>query len=328
MHSTTTSASSNVQSQTLPVIAGHEIAMDEHGRFNLNAIHKASQTGKGKAPSYWTRSQQAKELIAELEDQGRNSGFAPDDQTTDLCLAPIKAVHGGAAPGTFAHELLAVSYAGWISPKFQLQVNQVFLDYRMGKLQESEQPQALPNPLSPRHQRDLQKAISSRVYAEVPKAYRKAAFSKVYRHLKDRFDVAKYDQIDDSRYTEALGAVQSVSLEGEWIEAKPEPEVPEIYYPVSRWMDDNPWFARYQHPQFAPANTIGVVADMLYGMDSRSPTMRLLTDLKRHGYNVEACRIEMAAMRHHLEEVRSYMRDIQMGMERVMGHAARFHISQ
>lgn len=30
-----------------PVIAGHEIATDEHGRFNLNAIHRASDAGKG-----------------------------------------------------------------------------------------------------------------------------------------------------------------------------------------------------------------------------------------------------------------------------------------
>lgn len=36
--------------------------------------------------------------------------------------------------GTFAHELLAISYAGWISPAFQLPVNQVFMDYRTGKL--------------------------------------------------------------------------------------------------------------------------------------------------------------------------------------------------
>lgn len=213
-HSTTTSASSNVQNQTLPVIAGHEIAMDEHGRFNLNAIHHASGTGKGKMPSNWARSSTALEQIQELES---NSSDLRNSE------APVLESRKGRYGGTYAHELLAVSYAGWISPKFQLQVNQVFLDYRMGKLHESEQQQALPNPLSPRHQRDLQKAISSRVYAEVPKPYRKAAFSKVYRHLKDRFDVAKYDQIDDSRYTEALGAVQSVSLEGEWIEAKPEP---------------------------------------------------------------------------------------------------------
>ena len=39
-------------------------------------------------------------------------------------------VNGGTQQGTFAHELLSISYAGWISPRYQLQVNQVFLDYK------------------------------------------------------------------------------------------------------------------------------------------------------------------------------------------------------
>ncbi len=43
-------------------------------------------------------------------------------------------VNGGTTPGTFAHELLAIEYAGWISPKFRLLVNQTFIDYKTGKL--------------------------------------------------------------------------------------------------------------------------------------------------------------------------------------------------
>ena len=204
-------AADNVQAQSLPVIAGHEITIDEHGRFNLNAIHKASGAGRQKRPSYWLATKQSKELISELEDQDKNS-----------CLAPLKAYHGGAAPGTFAHELLAVSYAGWISPKFQLQVNQVFLDYRMGQLQAAEQQNALPNPLSPRHQRGIQKAVARRCQA-LPEPARRSAYSRLYGHLKDRFEVCSYKDIDDSRYTEALGAVQSFELEGDWLQADREP---------------------------------------------------------------------------------------------------------
>lgn len=212
VHQTTTkgdtmNSSIQTQSAQLPVIAGHEIAIDEHGRFNLNAIHKASGEGKSKAPSTWTVTKQAKELIQAVVEQTENSGFDP-----------IESVRGGRAPGTFAHELLAVSYAGWISPRFQLQVNQVFLDYRMGKLEAKQPPlRGLPNPLSPSHQRELQKAIAARIYAQVPKDSRPAAFKKIYSHLKDRFNVAKYDQIDESRYTEALGAVHSFELDGEWL---------------------------------------------------------------------------------------------------------------
>lgn len=107
------------------IIAGVEITTDEAGRFNLNALHRASATGDHKAPNQWLRYKQAKELIAELTNQTANSQSGHE---------VLKVINGGVAPGTFAHELLAISYAGWISPAFQLQVNQVFLDYRTGKL--------------------------------------------------------------------------------------------------------------------------------------------------------------------------------------------------
>jgi chemotaxis protein histidine kinase CheA len=105
----------------LPVVAGVEIAVDEQGRFNLNAIHKASETGAGKKPSEWLRTKQAQELAAELEAE------IP-------AFKILETVKGRGKTGTFAHELLAISYAGWISPAFQLRVNQVFMDYRTGRV--------------------------------------------------------------------------------------------------------------------------------------------------------------------------------------------------
>ncbi|CDH18886.1 conserved hypothetical protein [Xenorhabdus bovienii str. kraussei Quebec] len=44
----------------------------------------------------------------------------------------VDSAHGGASPGTYAHELIAVSYAGWIRPDFQLDVNQAFIDFKSG----------------------------------------------------------------------------------------------------------------------------------------------------------------------------------------------------
>ncbi|MBS2781757.1 phage antirepressor KilAC domain-containing protein [Aeromonas salmonicida] len=104
---------------SMPVIAGIDITTDEAGRFNLNALHQASGLGAEKAPSKWLRNKQTQELVAEVE-----------KQTGQICIVSIEGRNGG----TFAHELLAISYAGWISPAFQLQVNQVFLDYRTGRL--------------------------------------------------------------------------------------------------------------------------------------------------------------------------------------------------
>ena len=71
-------------------------------------------------PNYWHSNKQTQELILEMTKPG-------------IPGLPLDVSKGGLNPGTFAHELLAISYAGWISPKFQLQVNQVFLDYKSGK---------------------------------------------------------------------------------------------------------------------------------------------------------------------------------------------------
>lgn len=112
---------SATNSTSLPVIAGVEITTDAEGRFNLNALHKASGLGDNKAPAQWLRTQSAKDLVAEVSDM-------------HICTSPINSSKGGQSQGTYAHELLAIAYASWISPSFHLQVNQVFLDYRTGKL--------------------------------------------------------------------------------------------------------------------------------------------------------------------------------------------------
>ena len=108
-----------------PVIAGIEITTDQAGRFNLNALHRASGGAKKDSPGYWISLDNTRALMEELA-----------KQTTGIPVESIEGRNGG----TFAHELLAISYAGWISPRFQLQVNQVFLDYRKGKLQPAAEP--------------------------------------------------------------------------------------------------------------------------------------------------------------------------------------------
>lgn len=111
-----------LQTYINPVVAGVELTTDSEGRFNLNALHKASGYGEEKAPSKWMRNSSTQELVQELTDG-------------QICTSPVSSIKGGLHQGTYAHELLAVSYAGWISPKFHLKVNQVFLDYKSGKLQ-------------------------------------------------------------------------------------------------------------------------------------------------------------------------------------------------
>lgn len=107
----------------LPVIAGVELATDADGRYNLKMLHQAaveSGVTKDIRPNEWMALQSTKEMAEVLITE--NPAFTP------IVSKP------GRYGGTFVHELLAISYAGWISPAFQLKVNQVFMDYRTGKL--------------------------------------------------------------------------------------------------------------------------------------------------------------------------------------------------
>jgi len=108
----------------LPIVAGVEIPVDEEGRYNLNVLHRAHEAMAGfeqpnKAPAQWLRTSQAQEFVLEVK-----------NETMQNCIVSTMGRNGG----TFAHELIAVEYAGWISPKFRILVNQTFIDYRMGKI--------------------------------------------------------------------------------------------------------------------------------------------------------------------------------------------------
>ena len=105
---------------TALVIADITIQQDNQGRYSLNALHQASEyaSDEAKAPNRWARLKSTKALVQTLQ-----------DQTPDLAFDVVK---GGEHGGTYVHELLAISYAGWISPTFQLKVNQAFLDMKRG----------------------------------------------------------------------------------------------------------------------------------------------------------------------------------------------------
>lgn len=124
----------------LPVIAGVQIIADEHGRFNLNSLHKASGTSAHKRPSKWLSTDATQELIEAVAEQSPLTGLGQN---------VVNSVKGGLKSGTFADEILAVAYAAWVSPKFHVQVNRAFLDMKTGNLQPAKHqiPQTLSEAL-------------------------------------------------------------------------------------------------------------------------------------------------------------------------------------
>jgi hypothetical protein len=85
------------------------IRQDADGRFSLNDLHKASGDQAKHKPSEWLRNQQAKDLIAELENEKAG-------------IPALQTIKGTRSPGTYVVKELVYAYAMWISPSFHLKV--------------------------------------------------------------------------------------------------------------------------------------------------------------------------------------------------------------
>lgn len=92
------------------------IDTDHQGRLNLNQIHKVYGGGKNTGPSVWRGQERTRLFIEALQKE--------TDEVNLFCTIE------GHTGGTFAHELLAIHYAFWLSPDFSLLVCKGFLRYK------------------------------------------------------------------------------------------------------------------------------------------------------------------------------------------------------
>ncbi len=110
------------------VIRGSRIQEDVFGHLCLDDLWKAAKAKESKAPSKWRLSRMAQALIQELEKKIQISSLKENKP-----VAPsLYAKRGRGSTGTFAHPILAAAYAGYLSPKLELEVREVWLRYRSG----------------------------------------------------------------------------------------------------------------------------------------------------------------------------------------------------
>lgn len=108
------------------MIASIDIHQNNDGMYCLNDLHRAA-INQGFAtdshrPSNFIKSQS--EFIAAAKATG----------------VALKTVKGGNAPGVWAIELVAMKYAGWISPSYEVQVYQIAQAYKKGQLSQDTAP--------------------------------------------------------------------------------------------------------------------------------------------------------------------------------------------
>lgn len=150
--------------------------------FSLNDLHKASGNLAKHKPAFFLRIDTTKDLIAEIEKETPNA------------LKVIRGTQGG----TYACEELVIAYAMWISPKFHLVVLRAFLNLH------KKSTALLPNTITPEQQQAIQSAVQQ--------AHHKTglSYAEIYRQLKAMFHIAKYDQLPQSQFGNAMAFIMSL----------------------------------------------------------------------------------------------------------------------
>ena len=152
--------------------------------FSLNDLHQASGGLEKHSPRRFTRLDTTKDLTAEIE-RCENSNIA------------LKVIRG-AQGGTYACEELMLAYAMWISPKFHLIVLRAFLNLHR------KSTALLPSTITPEQQQAIQSAVQQ--------AHHRTGlhWQEIYRQLKQAFKVAKYDQLPQDQFGNAMAFIMNL----------------------------------------------------------------------------------------------------------------------
>lgn len=111
------------------VINNIHVRSNLYGAYNLNDLHKAAvSSGHAKEwqrPSQFLKSDGIRTFVQEVTRVLKNTL----EQNQILTIN-----NGGSEQGTWAHELIALRYAAWLSAAFEVKVYQTFRAFVLGQL--------------------------------------------------------------------------------------------------------------------------------------------------------------------------------------------------
>ncbi|OZI15599.1 hypothetical protein CE195_00475 [Sodalis-like symbiont of Philaenus spumarius] len=93
------------------ILNGVNVRVDSEERYNLNDLHKSAVLG-GNA----TESQRTGEFLERAQVK-----YFVQELAIATIIAPVRTINGGKNPGSWGLELIAIRYAAWIEPKFEIQ---------------------------------------------------------------------------------------------------------------------------------------------------------------------------------------------------------------
>ena len=103
------------------------ISFQCNGNLKVNATQMAKSFPEHKRPAFWLKLQSTNEFLSELS------------KVRNLTLADlVKVKYGGANPGTWFHEDVALEFARWLSPAFAIWCNDKIKEILMGNYKQVE----------------------------------------------------------------------------------------------------------------------------------------------------------------------------------------------
>lgn len=117
-----------MSSQPIVSLCGVGVRQDAEGRYSLNDLHKAAKAA-GKAtqaqrPAQFLRTGSVQAFVQTLTDAQKS--------------ASVVSVRGGKGQGSYGVELVAIRYAAWIDPAFEVEVYSTFQAARKGEIELAE----------------------------------------------------------------------------------------------------------------------------------------------------------------------------------------------
>lgn len=109
------------------VLRGRSIRVDEDGFVSLNDIYAVSGLRKKRVPYEWQRLPSTQELMIALHER-----ITGKSRNSDFRTSRVFRAGAGAKGGSWAHPILAAAYAGYLSPKLEVEMKEVWLRYKAG----------------------------------------------------------------------------------------------------------------------------------------------------------------------------------------------------
>lgn len=126
----------------------------------------------------------------------------------------------------------------------------------------------------------------------------------------NHFRLSGYKNLPASRFEEACEYIRAMPDKDAEKALPPPAKAISDKYSVESWLKYNPWIKPDIEMTTDGKKRFSMTAFMVYSMDTRSATQMLINELTEKGHNVEACRIELNALKVFISNLRFHMQDI------------------